>query len=541
MRVVSLVTAVAMAGLLSSAAPAALAQSYPAAKVAGLKSQAVAGVESRAKLAQQMNDQIFSYGELAFQEVETSKYITDVLEKNGFTIQRGVAGLPTGWTATWTHGKGGPVIVLGSDIDGIPKASQKPGVPWHEPLVEGAPGHGEGHNSGQALNVVAALAVKDLMQKENISGTLMLWPGVAEELLGGKAYMVRDGVFKGADVAIFTHVGSTLATAWGAPAGTGLVSVEYSFHGASAHSAGAPWRGRSALDAVELMNMGWNMRREHLRPEQRSHYVITDGGDQPNVVPSKATVWYYFREQSFDGIKKSFEIGDTIAEAAAKMTDTTMERRVLGTAAPRHFNRPLAEAAKANIDKVGLPQWTPGEQTFAKAVQKNLGSKEKGLATELEKMAAPVEKPESGGSDDIGDISWTLPTITVVYPSNIPDLPGHHWSNAISMATPIAHKGVVAGSKVVAMTMVDVLTKPELRRQDKDYFDNVQTKDQKYVPMIGPNDKPPIEINTDVMAKFRPQMQKFYYDAERYPTYLDQLGVKWPPTELTPPKGVRAD
>ena len=173
-------TAAAMAGLLCSAAPAALAQGGPAGKVAGLKAQAAAGVESRAKLAQQMNDQIFSYGELAFQEVETSKYVTGVLEKNGFTIQRGVAGLPTGWTATWTHGTGGPVIVLGSDIDGIPKASQKPGVPWHEPLVEGAPGHGEGHNSGQALNVVAALAVKELMEKQNIAGTLMLWPGVAE-------------------------------------------------------------------------------------------------------------------------------------------------------------------------------------------------------------------------------------------------------------------------------------------------------------------------------------------------------------------------
>lgn len=541
MRVVRFVAVAAMASLLSSVAPGALAQSYPAAKVAGLKAEAVAGVESRTKLAQQMNDQIFSYGELAFQEVETSKYVTDVLEKNGFRIQRGVAGLPTGWTATWTHGKGGPVIVLGSDIDGIPKASQKPGVPWHEPLVEGAPGHGEGHNSGQALNVVAALAVKDLMEKENIPGTLMLWPGVAEELLGGKAYMVRDGVFKGADAAIFTHVGSNLATAWGAPSGTGLVSVEYTFHGASAHSAGAPWRGRSALDAVELMNMGWNMRREHLRPEQRSHYVITDGGDQPNVVPSKATVWYYFREQNFDGIKKSYDIGNTIADAAAKMTDTTVEHRVLGTAAPRHFNRPLAEAAKANIDKVGLPKWTPEEQTFAKAVQKNLGSKEKGLATALDKMEAPVEKPESGGSDDIGDISWTLPTITIVYPSNIPDLPGHHWSNAISMATPIAHKGVVAGSKVVAMTMVDVLTKPELRSQAKDYFEKVQTKDQKYVPMIGPNDKPPIEINTDVMARFRPEMQKYYYDPARYPTYLDQLGIKWPPTELTPPKGTRVD
>lgn len=533
--------AMSVASLMCAVAPAALAQSYSASAVTALKGRAEAGVEARAKLAQQMNDSIFSFGELAFQEVETSKYVTDVLEKNGFTIQRGVAGLPTGWTATWTHGSGGPVIVLGSDIDGIPKASQKPGVPWHDPLIEGAPGHGEGHNSGQALNVVAALAVKEIMEKENISGTLMLWPGVAEELLGGKAYMVRDGVFKGADVAIFTHVGSNLATAWGQPRGTGLVSVEYSFKGASAHSAGAPWRGRSALDAVELMNMGWNMRREHLRPEQRSHYVITDGGDQPNVVPSAATVWYYFREQSFDGIKKSYDIGNTIADAAAKMTDTTVTHRVLGSAAPQHFNRPLAEAAKANIDKVGLPKWSADEQAFAKAVQKNLGAPEKGLATQLDKLATPVEKPESGGSDDIGDISWTLPTVSIYYPSNIPELPGHHWSNAISMATPVAHKGVVAGSKVVAMTMMDVLTRPDLRTQAKDYFVKVQTKDQKYVPMLAATDKPPIEINTEVMAKYRPEMRKYYYDQDRYPTYLEQLGIKWPPTQLTPPAGKAID
>lgn len=533
--------AMSVAGLMCTVAPAALAQTYSASAVSALKTKAEAGVEARAKLAQQMNDSIFSFGELAFQEVETSNYVTGVLEKNGFTIVRGVAGLPTGWTATWTHGKGGPVIVLGSDIDGIPKASQKPGVPWHDPIIDGAPGHGEGHNSGQALNVVAALAVKEIMERDNIPGTLMLWPGVAEELLGGKAYMVRDGVFSGADVAIFTHVGSNLTTAWGQPRGTGLVSVEYSFKGASAHSAGAPWRGRSALDAVELMNMGWNMRREHLRPEQRSHYVITDGGDQPNVVPSAASVWYYFREQSFDGIQKSYEIGNTIAEAAAKMTDTTVTHRVLGSAAPQHFNRPLAEATKANIDKVGLPKWSADEQAFAKAVQKNLGAPQKGLATQLDKLSTPVEKPESGGSDDIGDISWTLPTVSIYYPANIPELPGHHWSNAISMATPVAHKGVVAGSKVVAMTMVDVLTRPDLRAQAKDYFVKVQTKDQKYVPMLAASDKPPIEINTEVMAKYRPEMRKYYYDQDRYQTYLDQLGIKWPPAELSPPKGAAID
>ena len=227
----------------------------------------------------------------------------------------------------------------------------------------------------------------------------------------------------------------------------------------------APWRGRSALDAVELMNMAWDKRREHLRPEQRSHYVITDGGDQPNVVPSVASVWYYFREQTFDAIDKNLQIGNKMADAAATMTDTTVKRRILGAAAPQHFNKPIAEAANKNIQAVGLPQWTADEQAFAKAVQKNLDTKEEGLAIKLDGLTPPEPEPRSGGSDDIGDVSWTVPTIVIRYPSNIPGLPGHHWSNAIAMATPIAHKGVVSGAKVVAMTTLDLLVDAKLPQQ----------------------------------------------------------------------------
>jgi aminobenzoyl-glutamate utilization protein B len=527
----------ALAILMATTAVSAMAApTVSAGRLKALKAQALAGVESRSKLSQVMNDQIFSFGELGFQEIETSKYITGVLEENGFTVVRGVSGIPTAWTATWTNGKDGPTIAFGSDIDCIPKASQKPGVPWHDPIIAGAPGHGEGHNSGQALNVVAALALKDLMIKENIAGTLMLWPGVAEELVAGKAYMVRDGVFKGVDATIFTHVGSNLAVTWGQPTGTGLVSVKYNFHGESAHSAGAPWRGRSALDAVELMNIGWNMRREHLRPEQRSHYVIVDGGDQPNVVPSEASVWYYFREQSFDAIKKNYAIGDRIAQAAADMTDTKVDHQVIGTAAPRHFNRPMAEAAQANIEAVGLPVWSADEQAFAKAVQTNIGApKQTGLDIKLKGLSPPDAKPESGGSDDIGDISWIMPTITINYPANIPELPGHHWANAISMATPIAHKGVAAGSKVVAMTALDLLTQPKLLAAANSYFKDVQTKDQKYVPMLAATDMPQTQINANIMATYRPAMSKFYYDPSKYGTYLEQLGVEWPVKQLTPP------
>lgn len=506
------------------------APSLAAAPLAVLKADAAKGVQARAKLAQVITDQVFSYGELGYQEVETSKYLTAVLERNGFKVLRGVAGLPTGWTATWTNGTGGPTIALGSDIDCIPKASQKPGVVAHEPLIPGAPGHGEGHNSGQAVNIVAALAIKELMIREKIAGTLVLWPGVAEELIGGKAYMVRDGVFRGVDATIFTHVSDNLSVNWGQRSGsTGAVSVKYHFHGSSAHAAGAPWRGKSALDGVELMDIGWNFQREHLKPSQRSHSVIFDGGDQPNVVPSEAGVWYYFRELDFAGVKAMFDAGNRIAAGAAMMTQTIVDHQVVGAAAPQHFNRPMAEAAAANMTLVGLPAWTAEEQAFGKAVQKLVAGDQDGLATKVKGLEAPVEKPESGGSDDVGDISWTMPTISIFYPANIPNLPGHNWANAIAMATPIAHKGVVAGSKVVAMTLLDLLVDPRLLPAAKAYFTTVQIKDQKYIPFIGPDDKPLIETNARVMAAFRPAMAKLYYDEKKYPTYLDQLGVKWPP------------
>src|SRR3989441_11677231 len=219
-----------------------------------LKKEAVAEVEQMKDFSAQMVDQVFSYGELGFQEFETSLYLTDILKKNGFQIKEGISGIPTAWTATWGSGK--PVIALGSDIDGIPKASQKPGVAYHDPIIEGAPGHGEGHNSGLPLNITAALAVKKIMEREKLPGTLMLWPGAAEELLGTKAYFVRDGYFKDVDICLFVHVGDNLDVSYGPTNGSGLVSIEYTFRGEAAHAAAAPWRGRSALDAVELMDVG---------------------------------------------------------------------------------------------------------------------------------------------------------------------------------------------------------------------------------------------------------------------------------------------
>jgi len=483
---------------------------------------------------QKMNDTVFSFAEPGFQEFETSKYLTGILRQNGFTVQEGVAGIPTAFTARWGSGK--PVIALGSDIDDIPQASQKPGVAWHEPIIEGAPGHGEGHNSGMPLQITAALAVKKIMEQQHLQGTLMLWPGVAEELLGTKAYYVRAGLFKDVDVCIFAHVGANMQVSWGDSAGNGMVSVQYEFKGESAHAAGAPWRGRSALDAVELMDIGWNFRREHLRIQQRSHYVIPNGGDQPNVVPPNASVWYYFRETSYEEIKKLWDIGTTMAKAAAMMTDTEVSgMKVPGSAWPGHFNKTVAETMYANIEKVGLPQWSDADVALAKATQREMKVPEIGLATKINPMrgreVVPDEEKRGGGSDDIGDISWNVPTVTLNYPSNFQAGPGHNWANAISMATPIAHKGIQYGAKVVALTVLDLLTRPELVTQAWDYFNNVQTKNRKYIPLIRPEDQPAIWLNKERMEKFRPEMRKYYYDPTKYKNYLDQLGIKYPTTE----------
>ncbi len=499
------------------------------ARLAGYKAEAVKGVDEMAKLAQEMVDSVFSFGELGMQEVETSRYLTAQLEKFGFKVTRGQSGMPTAWVATFGSGK--PVIALGSDIDGIPQASQKPGVAYHDPIIDGAPGHGEGHNTGMPLNIIAAIAVKKIMERDKLPGTLMLWPGVAEELVASKAWFVRDGMFKDVDVNLFTHVGNNLDVSWGQADGTGLVSVEYTFEGETAHSAAAPWRGRSALDAVELMSKGWQYRREHLRLSQRSHHIITNGGDQPNVVPRNASIWFYFREIDQPHIKELWEIGDKMADGAALMTNTKWTSRILGTGYPRHFNKTVAETMYANITTVGLPVWSDADQALAKGLQKELGNEtQPGLAVKVSELGPPVplERNTGGGSDDIGDISWNMPTVTLRYPANIPGLPGHNWSSAIASATPIAHKGVVAGAKVQAMTVLDLLTKPELVKQAWEYFNTVQTKDVKYVPFITRDTPPPTQLNTAILAKYREQMRKFYYDPTKFPTYLDQLGIKYP-------------
>jgi aminobenzoyl-glutamate utilization protein B len=311
---------------------------------------------------------------------------------------------------------------------------------------------------------------------------------------------------------------------------TANLSVMFKFRGQTAHAAAAPWRGKSALDAVMLMGQAWEFHREHMEVQQRSHYVIKDGGDQPNVVPQTASIWFYLRERDYDHVQTMFAAARRIAQGAALMTDTQVDTvMILGSAWNPHMNKAVAEAAYENVTRVGLPGWDADDQTLARALQREIGAAANGLATDLSPLGTPL--PESvtfGASDDIGDVSWNVPTITLGYPSNIPGLPGHNWANGIAMATPIAHKGAVAGARVQALTLIDLMLTPKLVADAWDYFTNVQTKTIKYKSFLGTNDGPPTWLNADIMARYRPEMAKYYYDPVRYKSYLEQLGIKYP-------------
>jgi aminobenzoyl-glutamate utilization protein B len=516
----------AMVSFMLAVAPALNAQNAP--RLEALKQEAATETDKLRTFTQQMVDQIFSFSELGFQEYETTRYLTERLEKSGFHIEKGIAGVPTAWVASYGSGK--PVIALIADVDCIPRASQKPGVAYHDPIVAGAPGHGEGHNAGMAVNVTAALVLKKEMEKYHLSGTIRLIPGIAEELVATKAFYVRAGIFKDVDLVLGSHVESEFSTSYSTGKGnwSGLVSVQYFFHGKAAHAAVAPWDGHSALDAVEMMDNGWNFNREHLRLAQRSHRVIINGGDQPNVVPSEAAVWYYFRELDYPHIKALYDLGNTVADSAARMTGTTVDHKLVGSAWPPFFNKVIAEVQQKNIETVGMPKWSEADQTLAKALQKEVGAKVEGLKEKVEPLEEPAKDPKGGGSDDVGDISWNVPMTYLMYPANIPNLPGHSWPNAVAMATPIAHKGATAGAKVQAMTALDFMLRPELVTQAWDYFKNVQTKDLKYESFLLLSDQPAVELNNDKMEKFAPQLKKFYYDPSKYKSFLEQLGIAYP-------------
>ncbi len=455
-----------------------------------------------------ISDAIWSYAELGLQEYKSSKLLSETLEKEGFKVERGLAGMPTCFIAS--YGSSNPVIGILGEFDALPMISQKGRIPKQDPLIEYAPGHGCGHNTMSTATVAAAIAVKKAMDKYKFEGTIKVFGSPAEETLISRPYMIRAGLFDGVDAVIDNHSSSHFGTAYGR-SGNALFSTIFTFKGKTAHSAGSPWSGRSALDAVELMNIATNYLREHLHYTYRLHYVIIKGGEAPNVVPDKASVWYFIRNTD-ERIEDMYERVVNCAKAAALATGTELvEIRCLTAIHQRHFNKAAAELFQKNIELVGMPEWDEKEQNFAKALQKELGEEEKGMPTEVDTLNAPDKPFVGGGSSDVGDVTLIAPTATIRFPGRVPGAIGHHWSTVACNYGSTAWKGLNAGAKAMAASAIDLLTKPEELKQLWDEFEEYSKK-YPYKPFLPEDATPPLDLNKEFMEKWRPVMEKFYLE-----------------------------
>lgn len=460
-------------------------------------------IERNAEQLWTIGDSLYYFGELGMQEYESAKFLKQTLEGIGFRVETGGAGFPTNVWAEWGSGK--PRIVIVTEMDALPEGSQTPMSIERKPLVKGAPGHMEGHNTHGAVAVGAAYALKRVMERYKLPGTIAISFGPAEEQLVSRPFLVRAGLFKDADAAILLHIGENFAT------GSGLlnyaaISAKFTFHGKTAHGAVNPWDGRDAVDAVELMDIGFDKLREHLRPSQRAHRAITIGGIQPNIIPDLGQIWWFVRDANAPWAKENFDKLQNIARGAALMTATTMEMEIVASAWPQLGNRVIAQAIQQNIDMVGNPKWSAEEEKFARDFQAALGLKTVGLAAAPTKLGA---RPQSFSSNDSGDVTWNVPTGALAFPASVPGVNYHNWQAAVTPTSSIAHKGEVAGAKVLAASLLDLLTSAPLLARAKEQF-QADTRDTPYFSLLPAEAKPPLELNREMMERFRPEMRKHY-------------------------------
>ncbi len=451
-----------------------------------------------------ISDAIWNYAELGMQEFKSSALLMKTLEEAGFTVERNVAGMPTCFVATWGSGK--PVIGILGEFDALPMISQKPLSVQQAPLVSGAPGHGCGHNMMGTAGVAAIIALKRTLEENNIEGTIKFFGSPAEETLISRPYMVRAGVFKDIDAVIDNHAASEFATSYGIN-GTAVMSVIFSFRGKTAHAAGSPWTGKSALDGVELMNIASNYLREHIFYTHRLHYVVTEGGEAPNVVPDRASVWYYIRNTD-ERLEEMYSRVLDCAKGAALASGTILDSVIVLTAThQRHSNKTLAEAIQKNIELIGNPEWTEQEHQFAKALQKELGEKETGYPLKPKGLSKPSTVQVGGGSSDVGEVTLIAPTATINFPGVVPGSIGHHWSTVTSNYGSAAWKGLNAGAKAIAASALDLLTRPKLLEEiRKEFFE--YSKDHPYKSFLPDGATPPLNLNKELMDKYRDAMMK---------------------------------
>ncbi len=448
-----------------------------------LKTESMKMLEGGYEQYKQIALQIWDHAELGYKEVKSTALLQETLKKEGFSVEAGVADIPTAFVAT--YGSGQPVIGILAEYDALPGIAQQ-AIPEKKTIEGKAGGHACGHHLFGAASVAAGVSIKKLIEEKKLKGTIKVFGCPAEEGGSGKVYMVRAGLFNDVDVAIHWHPGAENGVTMTSALANS--SAKFRFYGLSAHAAGAPERGRSSLDAVESMNYMVNLMREHIPQETRIHYVITSGGKAPNVVPDFAEVYYYVRHPKRDQVKQIFERVVTAAKAAAMGTETRMDYEIIGGTHDLLLNKTLAEAMQKNLEKVGGVKYTEEEIQFAQKIQSSFTYKAPAISQADSIAPLKIEMDAGGGSTDVGDVSYAVPTVGLRAATWVPGTPAHSWQAVACGGTDIGTKGMLVAAKTMALTAIDLFTDPTLIQKSKDEFLKVKG-DYKYEALLG-NRKP---------------------------------------------------
>lgn len=445
----------------------------------------ISRVDARYDQTASIARQIWEWAEVGYKEERSSKLLQDSLEAEGFTIERGVAGIPTAFVASW--GKDGPVIAILAEFDALPGINQD-ALPERAPIKGKGAGHACGHNLFGAGSLGAAIAVKQWLEETGTPGTIRLYGTPAEEGGSGKVYMVREGLFKDVDFALHWHGDDENS----AEAKTTLAnrSAKFRFTGVSAHAAGAPERGRSALDGVEAMNMMANMMHEHMPQDARMHYVITSGGNAPNVVPDFAEVFYYVRHPSASGVEEIWARLENAARGAALGTGTKVEWEIIHGNNPLLINETLAKTVDAKLRAVGGVQYTKEEEAFARKIYASFDAPSLPLESHAE--IQPYEKSLGYGSTDVGDVSYAVPTVGLSTATWVPGTSAHSWQAVAASGMSIGFKGAQIAAKTLALTAMELYTNEELREAARNEFEEARGENYKYTSLLGDR-KPPLD------------------------------------------------
>ena len=456
-------------------------------KLTSSKKAIIASIEKHKEALVGLSDSIWALAETAFEEEGSSKLLADYAEKNGFTVERGVAGMPTAFVAT--YGSGSPVISVLGEFDALPGISQK-AQPTKAPLEEGAAGHGCGHNLFGAASLGSAIAVKELMEQGKIKGTIKFFGTPAEEKFFGKIWMVREGLWDGVDVNLSWH--PSAKTEADVQSSLALVDFKVEFFGQAAHASGDPWNGRSASDALELYTTGINYYREHIKPTVRIHYHIQDGGQVVNVVPDYSKLWVRVRDTKRKGMMPVYEHVQKMAEGAAIMANVDYKISLISGIYEVLVNRAGGDIMQNNLELLGPLSYTEEEVAFGKKIQEATGKPQVGMDSAIRPLQETEEHP-GGGSTDVGDVSWNVPNINLVVTVAPKDTPWHSWAVVACGGMSIGHKGMIHAAKALGMTATDLFENPKLVESVKTEFKE-RKGDEVYKPFI-PEGPPPINFN----------------------------------------------